>query len=47
LQDEELLSAVGSVARTADEHDDALQDDFGTGLRASDRAGRSPVGQVL
>lgn len=47
LQDEELLNALGAVARTADDHDDALQDELGTGLRASDRAGRSPVGQAF
>jgi hypothetical protein len=47
LQDEELLHALGALARTADDQDDALQDDFGTGLRASDRGGQSPVGPAF
>jgi hypothetical protein len=40
LQDEELLNALASVARAADDHDDVLQAELGTGLRASDRSGR-------
>lgn len=36
LQPQELLNAVMSVARTADEHDDMLAEGIG-GLRASDR----------
>lgn len=38
MQPQELLNAVMSVARAADEHDDLLAEEIG-GLRASDRSG--------
>lgn len=37
LQAEELLNAVNQVARTADQHDDLLLGELGTGRRAVDR----------
>lgn len=43
MQDEELLHALYAVAQTADDHDDLLQSELGTGLRASERSRREPV----
>lgn len=37
LQPEELMNAVAAVARLADDHDDLLRDELGSGRRASDR----------
>lgn len=39
MQDEELLHALLAVAQSADDHDDILQRELGTGLRAQDRSG--------
>lgn len=44
MQDEELLNALFAVAQTADDHDDLLQTELGTGLRANERPGREPAG---
>lgn len=38
MQDEELLHALHAVAKAADDHDDILQRELGTGLRAGDRS---------
>jgi Putative bacterial sensory transduction regulator len=40
LQDPELMTALVSIAGLADDHDDLLQEELGTGRRAADRAGR-------
>lgn len=37
LQAEELMNAVASVAQIADDHDDLLRDELGSGRRAADR----------
>jgi hypothetical protein len=47
MQDEELLHALFAVAQTADDHDDLLQSELGTGLRASERSGREPSAHSL
>ena len=44
LQPAELMNGLVSVARTADEHDDLLREELGTGARASDLAGRGDAG---
>lgn len=41
LQPPELMNGLISVARTADEHDDLLYAELGTGVRAADHTGRS------
>ena len=40
LQPQELLNALQAVATTADDHDDLLMEELGTGKRASDLVGR-------
>lgn len=40
LQASELMNGLVSVARTADEHDDLLCEELGTGVRAADLASR-------
>src|SRR4051794_30173681 len=37
LQPEELINAVTAVAQLADDHDDLLRDELGSGRRAADR----------
>lgn len=45
LQDAELMNAVVSVARMADDHDDLMQEEFRGGRRAVDRAGEDEAAQ--
>ena len=43
LQADELLNALQAVAKTADDHDELLMEELGTGRRASDLVGRPEV----
>ena len=43
LQPEELMNALTAIAHVADDHDDLMMREFGTGRRGSDRAGRAEV----
>ena len=47
LQQEELLNALQAVAQTADDHDDLLIEELGTGRRASDIGGRAEAATAL
>lgn len=47
LQQEELLNAVRQVARGADDHDDLLIEELGTGRRATDVHGRPEAATSL
>ena len=47
LQQEELLNALQAVARTADDQDDLLIEELGTGRRASDVVGRPEASTSL
>lgn len=40
LQDPEFMTALSAVAVLADDHDDLLQQEFGTGRKAAERRGR-------
>ena len=47
LQDPEFMTALGAVAGLADDHDDLLQREFGTGRRAADRHGRTDAARTF
>lgn len=47
LQDPEFMTALTAVAGLADDHDDLLQSEFGTGRRAADRHGRGEAVRIF